>query len=74
MKYSSISVSKEIKNKLERAKRNLEIKLGRSLSWDEFFERILSEEKSEYLITEEEAKILLKLIEEGRKSWRERYA
>ncbi|WP_338598591.1 VapB-type antitoxin [Sulfolobus tengchongensis] len=76
MVHTTISVSEDVKKELERLKRKMEVELGRTLSWDDFFselikERTEKEKKDKKLIlSDEEAEILLRLTEEGRRSWR----
>jgi len=68
---STISVSKEVKEMLERKK--MEIKLSRPLSWDELFKLSFSDEEEKIpKLTEEEAETLKRLVEEGRRNWRTR--
>ncbi|MFP3202520.1 MAG: VapB-type antitoxin [Sulfolobus sp.] len=70
---STISVSKEVKEMLERKKKEMEIKLSRPLSWDEFFMLSFSDEEEKIpKLTEEEAETLKRLIEEDRRNWRTR--
>ncbi|BFI74902.1 VapB-type antitoxin [Sulfurisphaera ohwakuensis] len=68
---STISVSKEIKELLERKKKEMEIKLDKPLTWDEFFQEVFKEENAPTL-TEEEAETLKKLVLEDRKNWKVR--
>ncbi|ACP34568.1 conserved hypothetical protein [Sulfolobus islandicus L.S.2.15] len=68
---STIAVSKKVKEVLERKKREMEIKLNKPLSWDEFFQNIFREEEERIpKLTEEEAEILKDLTKEDRKNWR----
>ncbi|ACP54491.1 hypothetical protein [Saccharolobus islandicus] len=68
---STITVSKKVKEVLERKKREMEIKLNKQLSWDEFFQNIFREEEERIpKLTEEEAEILKDLTKEDRKNWR----
>ncbi|ADX82207.1 VapB-type antitoxin [Sulfolobus islandicus] len=68
---STITVSKKVKEVLERKKREMEIKLNKQLSWDEFFQKIFGEEEERIpKLTEEEAEILKDLTKEDRKNWR----
>ena len=70
---STISVSKEVKEMLERKKKEMEIKLSKPLSWDEFFKLSFSDEEEKIpKLTEEEAETLKRLVEEGRRNWRTR--
>ncbi len=74
---TTVSVRKDTKRLLERVKRDLELETGKALSWDEFFLMLISyrgEEGDEEVLflSDEEAKTLLKLVEEGRKSWSRR--
>jgi hypothetical protein len=70
---STISVSKEVKEMLERKKKEMEIKLSRPLSWDEFFMLFFSDEEEKIpKLTEEEAETLKRLVEEDRRNWRTR--
>ncbi|BAB65694.1 hypothetical protein [Sulfurisphaera tokodaii] len=68
---STISVRKEIKELLERKKKEMEIKLDKPLTWDEFFQEVFKEENIPKL-TEEEAETLKKLVLEDRKNWKVR--
>ncbi len=75
MSITSISVKKETKEKLNLLKKIYEAKLGKSLSWDEFFEKLLEKEREkvdfEVLeLSDEEAEIMLDLLRKGRESWR----
>jgi len=75
MSITSISVKKETKEKLNLLKKIYEAKLGKSLSWDEFFEKLLEKEREkvdfEVLeLSNEEAEIMLDLLRKGRESWR----
>ncbi|WP_143713011.1 VapB-type antitoxin [Saccharolobus islandicus] len=66
-----MAVSKKVKEVLERKKREMEIKLNKPLSWDEFFQNIFREEEERIpKLTEEEAEILKDLTKEDRKNWR----
>ncbi|ACP44693.1 conserved hypothetical protein [Sulfolobus islandicus Y.G.57.14] len=68
---STITVSKKVKEVLERKKREMEIKLNKPLSWDKFFQNIFREEEERIpKLTEEEAEILKDLTKEDRKNWR----
>ncbi|AKA74887.1 VapB-type antitoxin [Saccharolobus solfataricus] len=68
---STITVSKKVKEVLERKKKEMEIKLNKPLSWDEFFQNIFREEEERIpKLTEEEAEILKDLTKEDRKNWR----
>ncbi|BDB98338.1 VapB-type antitoxin [Saccharolobus caldissimus] len=70
---STITVSKKVKEVLERKKREMEIKLNKPLSWDEFFQNIFKDEEEKIpKLSEEEAEILKELIKEDRKNWRRR--
>jgi len=74
MKYTTITVSKRVKERLN--------KLRGDASWDEFFSKIverLEKEKrvraakeflKKYKLSEKEAEKLIKLVEEGRGNWR----
>ena len=78
MSTTSISLKKETKEKLNLLRKIYEAKLGKSLSWDEFFEKLLEKEKEEVnfeilKLSDKEAEIMLDLLKKGRESWR-RYA
>jgi len=78
MGTTSISLKKETKEKLNLLRKIYEAKLGKSLSWDEFFEKLLEKEKEEvnfeiFKLSDKEAEIMLDLLKKGRESWR-RYA
>ncbi|OYT60328.1 MAG: VapB-type antitoxin [Desulfurococcales archaeon ex4484_217_1] len=78
MGITSISLKKETKEKLNLLRKIYEAKLGKSLSWDEFFEKLLEKEKEEVnfeilKLSDKEAEIMLDLLKKGRESWR-RYA
>jgi len=78
MGTTSISLKKETKEKLNLLRKIYEAKLGKSLSWDEFFEKLLEKEKEEVdfeilKLSDKEAEIMLDLLKKGRESWR-RYA
>ena len=68
---STISVSKGIKDLLERKKKEMEIKLDKPLTWDEFCQEVFKEE-SVPTLTEEEAETLKKLVPEDRENWKVR--
>ncbi|QGA53785.1 VapB-type antitoxin [Sulfolobus sp. E5-1-F] len=68
---STISVNKDVKELLERKKKEMEIKLNRPLTWDEFFQEVFKEESVPRL-TEKEAEMLKKLVLEDRKNWKAR--
>ncbi|QGA68562.1 VapB-type antitoxin [Sulfolobus sp. E11-6] len=68
---STISVNKEVKELLERKKKEMEIKLNRPLTWDEFFQEVFKGESVSRL-TEKEAEMLKKLVLEDRKNWKAR--
>lgn len=70
---STITVSKEVKEILEKKKKELEIKLNRPLSWDEFFRNVFKDEMVKVpKLSEDEAETLKKLIKEDRKTWKRR--
>jgi len=74
MKYTTITVSKKVKKRLD--------KLRGDTSWDEFFSRIVERLEKErrvraakeflkkYRLSEKDAEKLVKLVEEGRGNWR----
>ena len=66
---STISVSREVKELLERKKKEMEIKLDKPLTWNEFFREVFKEEGVPRL-TDEEAEILKRLVSEDRKNWK----
>ena len=68
---STISVSREVKELLERKKREMEAKMDRALTWDEFFTEVFKEENVPKL-SEEEAEALKRLVREDRARWRVR--
>ncbi|MCG3109624.1 hypothetical protein L3N51_01919 [Metallosphaera sp. J1] len=75
MGHTTISVREDTKRKLELIKRKLEISEGRTLNWDDFFRELLrgmDSEKESIALNDDEARILLELTREGRKSWRAR--
>ncbi|AEE93098.1 VapB-type antitoxin [Acidianus hospitalis W1] len=70
---STITVNKEVKELLERKKKELEIKLNKPLSWDDFFKYIFTEREEKVpKLSNEEAEILKRIVEEDRKNWRTR--
>jgi hypothetical protein len=70
---STITVNKEVKQLLERKKKELEIKLNKPLSWDDFFKYIFTEREEKVpKLSNEEAEILKRIVEEDRKNWRTR--
>lgn len=70
---TTISISKEIKELLERKKREMELRLGRALSWDEYFRILIKEENPQPpKLSKEDAERLKELLVE--RKWRERYA
>ena len=76
MSITSISLKKETEEKLNLLRKIYEAKLGRSLSWDEFFEKLLEKEEVDFKIlklSDKGAEIMLDLLKKGRESWR-RYA
>jgi hypothetical protein len=70
---STITVNKEVKELLERKKKELEIRLNKPLSWDDFFKYIFTEREEKVpKLSNEEAEILKRIVEEDRKNWRTR--
>ncbi|PVU75244.1 VapB-type antitoxin [Acidianus hospitalis] len=70
---STITVNKEVKELLERKKKELEIKLNKPLSWDDFFKYIFTEREEKVpKLSNEEAEILKRIVEEDRRNWRTR--
>ena len=70
---STITVNKEVKELLERKKKELEIKLNKPLSWDDFFKYIFTEREEKVpKLSNEEAEILKRIVDEDRKNWRTR--
>ncbi|MQL56384.1 VapB-type antitoxin [Acidianus ambivalens] len=70
---STITVNKEVKELLERKKKELEIKLNKPLSWDDFFKYIFTEREEKMpKLSYEEAEILKRIVEEDRKNWKTR--
>ncbi len=79
MAVSTISIRRTTKAILERAKKAYEARVGKTTTWDEFLLELASRfmdrsglTNNEYSLLELndfEAEVLLKLVEEGRKSW-----
>ncbi|BCU69650.1 VapB-type antitoxin [Stygiolobus caldivivus] len=67
---STISVSEEVKELLERKKKEMEVKLGKPLTWDEFFQEVLKGENVPTLT--EEVETLKRLVLEDRENWKVR--
>lgn len=65
-------MDRRTKGLLERAKEKLERKLGRRLTWNEFFENVVKMFNVESILelNNEEAEIIKELTIEGRRSWK----
>lgn len=70
MAATTISVDRKTKEFLSRRKRSMEASEGGQLTWDQFFERAFTSEKSPKL-TESEVKELKRLVAEAR-PWKAR--
>ncbi len=82
MAVSTISIRRTTKTILERAKKTYEARIGKTTTWDEFLLELASRfmgegnlvdsEHSLLELDDNEARVLLKLVEEGRRSWLKR--
>ena len=70
MAATTISVGRKTKEFLARKKKSMEEQRGGQLTWDQFFERLLTAAKPPRL-SEEEAKELKRLVAEAR-PWKTR--
>jgi len=68
---TTISVSEKTKELLYVKKKEIEIKLNKTLSWDEFFQEVFGEAEVPKL-SEDEAEFLKRIVSEDRKKWRTR--
>ncbi len=66
---TTISVSEKTKELLSVKKKEIEIKLNKTLSWDEFFQEVFGGTEVPKL-SEDEAEFLKRIISEDRKKWR----
>ncbi|AOL16572.1 VapB-type antitoxin [Sulfolobus sp. A20] len=69
---TTISISEKTKKLLELKKKEIEEKINRPLSWDEFFNELLKEEVPK--LSPEKAELLKKIIKEDRTRWKRRFA
>ena len=73
---STITIKKETRMLLEKIRKFYEVKAGRPITWDEFFQAVFTEKpySKRYVLdlSEEEAATIIEVVIEERLKWRKR--